>query len=115
MFTSRAEYRLLLREDNADLRLRDKGRSLGLVNDKDYQAFVKKKGSIKAELERLGKIILYPTPGENDRMKAMGSAPIKNPTALTELLRLPKSPSGIWQSLIRSAPARKCEAGGNSG
>lgn len=90
MFTSRAEYRLLLREDNADLRLREKGRSLGLVNDQDYHGFIKRKGSIQAELERLEKIILYPTPGENDRMKAMGTAPIKNPMALTELLRRPE-------------------------
>ena len=90
MFTSRAEYRLLLREDNADLRLRDKGRSLGLVNDQDYQVFTKKKESIKATLERLEKIILYPTPGENERMKALGTAPIKNPAALTELLRRPE-------------------------
>jgi tRNA uridine 5-carboxymethylaminomethyl modification enzyme len=90
MFTSRAEYRLLLREDNADLRLRDKGRSLGLVNDQDYQGFTNKKESIKAALERLGKIILYPTPGENDRIKTLGTAPIKNPMALTELLRRPE-------------------------
>ncbi len=90
MFTSRAEYRLLLREDNADLRLRDKGRSLGLVNDQDCQGFTKKKESIKKALERLGKIILYPTPGENERMKALGTAPIKNPVTLMELLRRPE-------------------------
>jgi len=90
MFTSRAEYRLLLREDNADLRLRDKGRSLGLLNDQDYQVFTKKKESIKAALERLGKIILYPTVLENDRMKALGTTPIKNPMPLTELLRRPE-------------------------
>jgi tRNA uridine 5-carboxymethylaminomethyl modification enzyme len=90
MFTSRAEYRLLLREDNADLRLREKGRSLGLVNDQDYRGFIKKKESVQAVLERLGKIILYPTPGENERIKTMGTAPMKNPTTLTELLRRPE-------------------------
>jgi len=105
MFTSRAEYRLLLREDNADLRLREKGRSLGLVNDQDYQAFIKKKDSIQAELERIQKIILYPNPGENERMKAMGTAPIKNPTALAELLRRPEI---SYRNLARFDPECAC-------
>ncbi|MDH4267542.1 MAG: tRNA uridine-5-carboxymethylaminomethyl(34) synthesis enzyme MnmG, partial [Deltaproteobacteria bacterium] len=90
MFTSRAEYRLLLREDNADLRLREKGRALGLVNDKDYHEFINKKESIHSELERLGKVLVYPTPGNNDRLKALGSSPIKNPTSLGDLLRRPE-------------------------
>jgi tRNA uridine 5-carboxymethylaminomethyl modification enzyme len=90
MFTSRAEYRLLLREDNADLRLREKGRSVGLVNDEDYHNFIDKRNRIRSELDRLDKIILYPTPGISDRLKALGTSPIKNPVPLSELLRRPE-------------------------
>jgi tRNA uridine 5-carboxymethylaminomethyl modification enzyme len=90
MFTSRAEYRLLLREDNADLRLRGKGRSVGLVNDKDYTQFTDKRDRIERELERLGKIIIPLTAGTNDRLRNLGTAPAKNPFALVDLLRRPE-------------------------
>jgi tRNA uridine 5-carboxymethylaminomethyl modification enzyme len=90
MFTSRAEYRLLLREDNADLRLREKGRSVGLVNDEEYYEFIRKKKNIQMELERLGKINILPSASINDRLKAMGTAPLKNPASLIDLLLRPE-------------------------
>ena len=90
MFTSRAEYRLLLREDNADLRLREKGRGVGLVTDEDYNAFLKKKEQISNTLERLEKTTIYPTAGINERLKALGSSALKNPVSLAEILRRPE-------------------------
>lgn len=90
MFTSRAEYRLLLREDNADLRLREKGRAVGLVNDEDYRSFLKKKEAIIDTLNRLERTIIYPSPSINDRLLALGSSPLKNPASLAEILRRPE-------------------------
>ena len=90
MFTSRAEYRLLLREDNADLRLREKGRSLGLVSDKEYQDFILKREKIQGVIECLGKTIIHPSSGVNDPLRELGSSSLKNPTSLSELLRRPE-------------------------
>jgi tRNA uridine 5-carboxymethylaminomethyl modification enzyme len=90
MFTSRAEYRLILREDNADLRLMDKGHRLGLVPDETYGAFERKKEAIARELARLKDIKIKPTAGINDKLKALGSNAIKNVTSLEELLRRPE-------------------------
>ncbi|HUT85139.1 MAG TPA: tRNA uridine-5-carboxymethylaminomethyl(34) synthesis enzyme MnmG, partial [Thermodesulfobacteriota bacterium] len=90
MFTSRAEYRLLLREDNADLRLRDKGYQLGLVSEDDYARYQEKKQAIEHERERLKAVRINPHKTVNDRLVSLGSSPIKNATTLEELLRRPE-------------------------
>ena len=87
MFTSRAEYRLLLREDNADFRLRDIGYHLGLVPDDVYRAFCKKRDDVENMLVRLHELRLSPEAGVQDRLKELGTAPIKNKTSLAQLLR----------------------------
>ena len=87
MFTSRAEYRLLLREDNADFRLRDIGYRLGLVPDDVYRQFNRKRDKVEKLLARLNGFKLKPEPGVADRLKEIGSAPIRNATTLTQLLK----------------------------
>jgi len=87
MFTSRAEYRLLLREDNADFRLRDKGHELGLVSDDIYKEFCRKRDLIEDLLLRLQKFRLKPESETLDRLKQLGTTPIKNATSLAQLLK----------------------------
>ena len=90
MFTSRAEYRLLLREDNADFRLRDIGYRLGLVPDDVYREFCRKRERAGDLLTRLDQIKLRPEPFVLDKLKDLGSAPIKNSTSLAQLLKRPE-------------------------
>ena len=87
MFTSRAEFRLLLREDNADFRLRDIGRGLGLVSDDDYRRFCTKRDAVETLLARLRGFTLRPEPVVLDRLTALRSAPIRNVTSLARLLK----------------------------
>ena len=87
MFTSRAEYRLLLREDNADFRLRDKGHELGLVSDDIYKEFCRKRDLIEDLILRLQKFRLKPESETLDRLKQLGTTPIKNATSLAQLLK----------------------------
>ena len=90
MFTSRAEYRLSLREDNADLRLTEQGRALGLVDDARWDAFCRKRDAIAAEQERLKTTWVNPkiTPAE-DCIRVLGK-PIEHEYNLFELLRRPE-------------------------
>jgi len=87
MFTSRAEHRLLLREDNADLRLRDTGHRLGLVPEAVYRSFRRKRERIEETLERLKNVKVRPEPPVMDRLRELGSAPIQNSIPLEVLLR----------------------------
>ena len=87
MMTSRAEYRLLLRQDNADLRLTEIGHKVGLISEERYQKFLRKKGNIEKEIERLNKTIIKPTEEVNLFLKQNQSSPITGGVKLAELLR----------------------------
>lgn len=87
MFTSRAEYRLLLREDNADFRLRDVGHRLGLVSDAVYHEFARKREKVEKLLARLHGFRLKPSSSVANRLRDCGAAPIKNVTSLGQLLK----------------------------
>lgn len=90
MFTSRAEYRLVLREDNADTRLGELGYKIGLLKEEDYAKCASKKKSITEELFRLEENKVVPTSDVNNIMVKLGASPIKKPHTLKELLRRPE-------------------------
>ena len=87
MMTSRAEYRLLLRQDNADLRLTPIGHEVGLISNERYKAFLEKKENIKNEIERLKNVNIKPTEEVNEILKEKGSSLITTGVKLIELLK----------------------------
>ncbi|RPA57913.1 tRNA uridine-5-carboxymethylaminomethyl(34) synthesis enzyme MnmG [Shewanella frigidimarina] len=90
MFTSRAEYRLLLREDNADLRLTEKGRELGLVDDKRWESFIAKRESIELELQRLRSQWVHPNSALLGVLNPQLNTPISREASFEDLLRRPE-------------------------
>jgi len=90
MFTSRAEYRLILREDNADMRLRDRGYEIGLVSDEAYRLYLEKKDSVEQELARIKRTWVKPSPEINAVLEGRGSSPLSAEALLDQLLKRPE-------------------------
>ena len=87
MMTSRAEYRLLLRQDNADLRLTEIGHDVGLISEERYQRFLNKKKNIEKEIERLKGTVVKPTEEVNEFLESHGTSRLTTGSKLAELLK----------------------------
>ncbi len=90
LLTSRAEYRLLLRHDNADLRLTEIGHSLGMISDERYETFIAKKQQIEEEIERLRKVSVKPDEAVQAIIEAAGGTPLREPMKAADLLKRPE-------------------------
>ncbi|MEJ2285530.1 MAG: tRNA uridine-5-carboxymethylaminomethyl(34) synthesis enzyme MnmG [Desulfobacterales bacterium] len=112
MFTSRAEYRLMLREDNADLRLTEIGHSLGLIEDHILKELQERKKQIAGEIKRVKQVVIKPTPAVNSYLQQQGTRLIRHGVHLEQLLKrvelnyevvnvLAKSPVNISRSAAR--------------
>jgi tRNA uridine 5-carboxymethylaminomethyl modification enzyme len=90
VMTSRSEYRLLLRQDNADLRLTEIGHRVGLIDDERYAAFLEKKAAIENEIKRLESTTVPPSERNNEILRSLSSSEITTGIKLSELLRRPE-------------------------
>ena len=104
VMTSRSEYRLILRQDNADLRLTDIGRKVGLIGDERYEKFVAKRRMIEGEIERIEKTNIPPSESVNAFLEAHFSSKITTGIKLGELLRRPELDYGTLGEIDTDRP-----------
>ena len=104
MMTSRAEYRLLLRQDNADLRLTEIGHEIGLISDERYEAFAAKRSIIEKELERLQTVMLGASKEVNEYLEKCGSTSLKTAASLSEIIRRPEMSYELTEILDPDRP-----------
>jgi len=109
MMTSRSEYRLLLRQDNADLRLTEMGYRVGLVTEKRYKSYLKRKKAIEDELERIKNLQITNKKEINEFLLSINSAELKKPVSLYELIKRPELDYFLVEPLDNERPALRSD------